>query len=89
MGGFLLLLGLFKNYVLSKHFGVLFELDLAGYELLVFARPIHLSGGGVLEDYKFVLRHSPITLPKGGIFGNYWIISKEVPSHVATFVPSL
>ena len=43
-----LLFSLFKNDVLAQLFAVLFELDFAGHELAVFARPIHLAGGRVL-----------------------------------------
>jgi hypothetical protein len=50
-----LLFSLFKNDVLAELFGVLFELYLAGNELFVFARPIHLPRGGVLEYDKLVL----------------------------------
>jgi len=37
----------FKNDVLAQLFAVLFELDFAGHQLAVFARPIHLAGGCV------------------------------------------
>ena len=51
----MLILSLFKNDVLAELFGVLFKLDLAGHELFVLARPIHLPRGGVLEYYESVL----------------------------------
>ena len=53
--GFLLLFSLLKNDVLAELFGVLFKLDLAGHELFVLARPIHLPRGGVLKYYESVL----------------------------------
>jgi hypothetical protein len=53
----LLLLAFFEDDVLSGFGIVLFELDLAGDQLLVLAGPVHLSGAFVFKLYELVLRH--------------------------------
>lgn len=56
-GVFVLLLRLLKSDVLASLGIVLLELDLAGHELLVLARPIHLTGRFVAQLNEAILRH--------------------------------